>query len=318
MENQKGLKNKKSKTVNTEVSVEDHFLSEVVNPVASYQQEVEEDFDLPNGVVIIRPLSQVNMADKNLKERNNFHVSVLPKCQKRYDILVDDNGFFKTGLSTKEISWLSKLIGKELGRTAAGYTFWSNYSLHFSDNEVKLNLSHPEHYLKYKVIQAYYPTFATPDKVTHDTVYLIINQEAEEERRISKTDKMYEALNILKNNMDQVEQAKFLRLFGKPTHTLKPRTILSMLEDIATTSPQLFLDTYNDNLREQKQETEAMLHAGIIHKKDGRYWFEEIALGTSIGTVAAWMKDAELNENSDILSRMETLLKEYVVKKGIV
>jgi hypothetical protein len=178
MENQKGLKTKKSKTVNTEVSVEDHFLSEVVNPVASYQQEVEEDFDLPNGVVIIRPLSQVNMADKNLKERNNFHVSVLPKCQKRYDILVDDNGFFKTGLSTKEISWLSKLIGKELGRTAAGYTFWSNYSLHFSDNEVKLNLSHPEHYLKYKVIQAYYPTFATPDKVTHDTVYLIINQEA--------------------------------------------------------------------------------------------------------------------------------------------
>ena len=317
MENQKGLKNKKSKTITEEVIVEDHFLSsELVNPTA--HNELEEDFELPTGVVLIRPLSRVSMSDKNLKEKNNFHATVLPKCQKRYDVLVDDNGFFKTGLTTNEISWLSKLLGKELGRTVAGYAFWSNYSLHFSDNEVKLSLSIPEHYLKYKVLQAYYPTFATPDKVTHDTVYLIINQEVEEEKKISKTDKMFEALKLLKNEMDEVERAKFLRLFGKSTHTLKPKTILSMLEEIATNSPQVFLDMYHDDDRVIKQEVESMIHAGIIHKKDGMYYFEQIPLGSSIPSVVNWYRDAEFNDNSDILMKMGALLKEYVVKKGII
>lgn len=131
-----------------------------------------------------------------------------------------------------------------------------------------------------------------------------IEQSAEEE--VEKTDSIFEALRIVKEDIkSDVELATFARLLGINPNGLADSSLKQKVFDVAKNSPEKLINEWEREDREVRQNIMLARSREILRIVDGDWMFNETFLGNSLDIVVGYFRD-----NPELYSTVKKLTKE--------
>jgi hypothetical protein len=271
---------------------EDNAPAEAHFNVVKEKETAEVDGEIVARKVTIKPV-------KSYKKGGMMtNVSVFPGAKVTLAPYKDSYNQFVTGHTLEEC--------KAYKFAEVNDEFWRKYKFVLTDTVYILDLGKEQDMLRYKFCKGHYQVANSPEEVNHQTKFVMFDEEAEAEKRSAEVQKKVRALAML-NEMSQVQQAKFLKLFGYKTRSMSPTVIFSKLAEIAETPTRTpgkgaaycvddFIRMYEDKDKATRILIKSLEQAEIINKENMSYKYGEDLLGTTFDQTLMWFKDSKNQE----------------------
>lgn len=223
-------------------------------------------------------------------------VSVIPGAKKMISAYRDSHGHLITGHTVKECeAYTFAKINDE---------FWNRHVIILNDSEKVLDISKQEDLLDYKLLKAHFMVANSPEEVNANTKFVMFDEEAEAEKKVKLVELEVEALSFLKE-MNQVQQADFLRLYGDKPRSMKPSVIFSRLADKAKRNPQDFIARYKDPDKKTKVLIIALTQAEILRREGLSFYYGQNLIGASLERAVDWFN---AHKNQEMVVELISML----------
>ena len=251
----------------------------------------KQDEELKNSAYVGDVIVKIRASNPAAREGTTVVGQLLPGIKRGFGVSKNEFGIYNTGFTDKELKAFKTLPvwDKELERPNP--KFWDGYQLILTSSEKRLNITKSEeHRIHHRIATIHEGIANSEDKVNSSTLFFILDEEAEAENANRELDYLTSSFTYIQK-MSPSERRSFLSLFGVPTKNTSDNVIVAGLRQQAESSPQKFIKLYEDDNRKDKIIINEMVEYGILAKREGAFWFNEILIGTEFASTVAWMVD---------------------------
>lgn len=304
-----------------------------------YQNAVKPRFALPKKKVKIKPIMdrpRGAVKDKNheayflvgnsdirfVVPMDKFGIPICPLTEEEIEFF-EDPRVSKMNFQKGELSPFTKLekfdTSKVGGARRRKVSFWESRQavVKVGRQGLELDLSKPSEYLMYKILLANTDKIAPSweERLKKGTYMFAVQSEEEAVMNLlSRSDKLkraYKHLSLLEKSRSAMEN--FLRVYGNTAaEGAKMEFLITEVNKVLENDLDKFLSIVEDPYLEVKTLIAKAISAGIIQKKDGRYFLNggaEMAMPGDINNISGACDFLLHKTNQDILLRIESQLE---------
>lgn len=237
---------------------------------------------LKNEKIIVRRIPKESGMVTNPK--HVFYGGMAENAVKMFTVpVLESNGQFVNILTNEEKIFLEEFMGLEYNALSVYKkedNFWANFMVRLTKGDTFLDLSNPDDFIKYKVLQAN-KDFIAPSlkalqdipKATYQYVLIAENEESRQANlKLNATMEAYMEFGKIQEDKDTL-RVIIETLDGRPT---SPNSKIDFLQTQASKLIQLdaklFLNTVQDKYLETKVLIRKAIEGGLIFKK-GNYHY---------------------------------------------
>lgn len=238
----------------------------------------ESTFTLPNKTVTIKFIPRVIALAPDADKTHVAYGGMLIGSTKKFPAPLQKNGTIKNVLTTEEKDYIESVTGLNL--SIYNGDFWAKFyvTLRKDDSSNKLDLSNPNDYISYKILQAYDKSYIAPSWSDRDklTSYMFAITDDSEVTTVSNNvfnskKEAYKEYGKIENKYETL--LNVLRLLDNKT--ISDKTSISVVQNkvlnYVDSEPTKFLSVILDSSFPTKSLLHDAVNAGLIKKSGSRY-----------------------------------------------
>lgn len=238
-----------------------------------------------------------------LINRQNWSKHVLfSQCSRIFsaplDAQVRKQGYVKTGLSKEEQTKLEKELALEKGTLNPNSEYWTTFSIKLNGEDRILDLSNPNDYLDYKILQVnkrFVADGIKESRTNPQSLFVLINEESEAIQKNTKRQDKADAY-VKYSELTPIEMRKVLFLIGQKADNTSDEIVKEKVGDLIESDPTKFLKLFED----KDFETRVFLHQlkayRILYVNRGQWYYNDTLLGIDEATTVEFVKNINNQE----------------------
>lgn len=240
--------------------------------------ENKKGFSLPEERVTVKFIKKAKGLAATVKENHIISGGLLEGATRRFCVPMLRNGGLKNILTKEEIEFFkdNHFIGINLSVYG---DFWKDYFIRLGKDDLQLNLSNAEDYLKYKLLLAWdkviAPSLEDYKKTKRPSYQFYIVKDGEEQKALSKslniTKAAWKHYAKIEDNREVLISVLNLLSNKKISDNSTIDFIRTEVENLVNTRQKDFVNIMEDADFETKSLIALAENAGIILKKSGKY-----------------------------------------------
>lgn len=274
-----------------------------------------EVFTLPNEQIQVKFVKRQTGYIDNPK-----HIAYGGKLEGAKDILpvpMMRNGQLKNVLTDSEKVYLESMFGFDLS-IYKNKDFWETLEVTLSKEGIRLDLSDPNDYIKYKILLSYDDMVAKTIQEKNDKIsykYVIVREGDETKLIKSSINIRKEAFKELgKLELSPIRMLGVLRVAGKRNLSSKTKedSLIVLVGQLAEQDPERFLEIVRDEYLDLKIKLDQGIEAKVVVKEDNLYSLADGNPLAHSGVPATLMNAVKYladPKNQDILLMIESKIK---------
>lgn len=174
--------------------------------------------------------------------------------------------------------------------------YWGNYQITLYDTEQRWKYADAATAINLNILKLDPRVCVGEERANSFTKYVIIDEEAEAQAVLKKSEKQMQAMGLL-NALSSLEKENFISLYGTRGKEMSPALIARKLIEHAMADPDTFIRRHDDQHRRLKEMIQKLIQHGKIEKKGQAMYYgkdeERFLIGVNTEQALVYLEDVK-------------------------